>query len=202
MLNLVMQQKNNGSFIQKAIKKIKIDQDAPSDFLYMANVYWGMTEGYHGQLAQIECYNWLDQTCVEECIGILQANVGIENIEFEVNIGTSVQTMFGSVSVRGAIDVMNDQDVWEIKCVDNLQIEHMLQLVVYYWLYSKSVVDVPRGFKLINIRTGEIRSLKTDQVHHIENIVNCLLSQKYKTEERLSDSDFIKECHKVRQSLC
>lgn len=205
MHNLVVHQKQQTSFIQKAIKKIKNPCVEAADFLYVANVYWGMTEGYHGQLAQIECYNWLDQGNVEKCIQVLQSNVDTTNIEFEVNIGSSVQTMFGSVCIRGAIDIVNDEHVWEVKCVDNLQIEHMLQLVVYYWLYMKSTIDAKsRRFKLINVRTGEIRALKTDDAnaHHIENIVNCLLSQKYKTAEKLSDPDFIKECHKARQSWC
>ena len=150
---------------------------------------------------------------MERCLKILQDNVGSKdaednknkNIEFEVGIGTSVQTLYGLIEIRGCVDIITDECAWEGKCVDNLQLEHMLQLVIYFWLYNKcgSNIDVPeRKFKLINIRTGEIRELDTSSAStfHIQNIMDCLFSQKYKHEEKTTDPVFIQECLTARSS--
>jgi hypothetical protein len=200
-------------FIQDAIKKIKVPCVTSADFLYLANVYLAITEGYHGLLAQIENYEWLDAMHVDMCIAILQDNVGTsKGIEFEVNIGSCVQTLYGLVEIRGCVDIISDECAWEVKCVDNLQLEHMLQLVIYFWLHNKcgGELDVAkRKFKLINIRTGEMRELDTsaEASFHIQNIMDCLITQKYKQDAKSCDPDFIEEClqarqHQVDQTTC
>ena len=193
-------------FIKNAIRKIPRPIVHVADFLYMSNVYWTLSEGYHGQLAQIQTYDWLDGDAVKQCIDLLETHVGSNSkCQFEVDTGITIQTVHGTVMISGTMDIVSPHTIWEVKCTESFQLEHMLQLVVYYWLYSKQPENDPdTKFKLINIRSGEIKELDTnpDIACHVQNMIDCLLSYKYKTAEKSHDTDFIQECHKAIQKVC
>ena len=54
------------------------------------------------------------------------------------------------------------------KCVDNITIDHKLQLIVYAWAYSKSMEETngKKDFIILNIKTGEMVKL----IFNIEKI--------------------------------
>lgn len=185
------------NIIAKAVRKIAQPCKTNADFLYLANVYWAINEGYHGQLAQIKKYTWLEDEIAQQCINLLEEHVGLSGTkQFEVDVGTTTQTMFGCIEIGGAIDIMSDDAIWEVKCTDTLQLEHMLQLIVYAWLYQKhgGGTETERLFKIINIRTGEVRQLVDDAQFQIQNIVDALFNYKYKEIERSTDEEFIERC--------
>jgi len=180
-------------FIKNAIKAIKPNPATAPEFLYMSNVYWTITEGYHGQLAQIKSYEWLESEATERCIDLLETHVGSDGCEFEVDVGVTIQTIYGRIMISGTIDIISGggDTVWEVKCTDSFQLEHMMQLILYYWLCSKQP-EPPARYKLINIRSGEVRQLNPSPCH-VQNIVDTLLDYKYKTAERADDATFIQQ---------
>lgn len=193
------------SMMNTAFKKVKCPCTTTSDYLYMANVYWAITEGYHGQLAQITSYDWLSDDIVAACVDVLETQVGCNDIDssmqFEYNIGATIQTLFGKVQVRGAIDILTHDTVWEVKCTDVLQLEHLLQLVVYAWLHQKGGESMQK-YKIINVRTGEVRELDVSCGFKIQNIVDSLFLFKYKNAEKMDDEQFTRQCQEARQKLC
>ena len=191
-------QNSRNPFIQTAMKKVVMPCKVPSDFLYMVNVYIGMTEGYHGRIAQIKQYNWLTDAMVNACITHLESNVSKEGIEFETPILVEEQTIYGRVRISGCMDIVDRDTVWEVKCVDNLQLENMIQLIIYYWMFHKKNVDKDKTFKLINIRTGEIKELIAD-TFNVQKIMDALFAHKYKVVERLDDVELVRHCAVGRQ---
>jgi hypothetical protein len=133
---------------------------------------------------------------VNSCIKHLENNVSKDELEFESRVDIELQTRHGLVKIAGCVDIVNINTVWEVKCVDTLQLEHMIQLILYYWMFQRTnkYLNKDKTFKLINIRTGEIRQLIAN-TYNVENIIECLLDHKYATEERMDDPSFI---HHVR----
>jgi len=181
-------------FIQKMIKNVKMPCKTISDFLYLSTFYSAAVDGYHGRLAQIEEFDWLTQDMVDKCSATMDKYIEKKNVEFEVPSNHSIQTMFGHITITGRLDIVTDPTVWEIKCVDCLQLEHMLQVILYYWLHKMTTVEPENGpvktFKLLNVRTGEIREL-VPKMFLVQNVIDSLISQKYMQEDKATDEEFI-----------
>jgi DNA polymerase III epsilon subunit-like protein len=110
---------------------------------------------------------------------------------------------FGKVLIRGRLDVCDDTTVWELKCVDQIRLEHKLQLVIYAFLWRKTVEPEqgPRVFRLFNIRTEEIWELAstsdatTESLDFlVDRIMVTLLRNKYPEEIVRTDSEFVDHC--------
>ena len=247
----------NSTFILGYINQLKekTQLECVPDWLLLGNIYLCATEGYNYKLKQIQQYDWLEPEMVAKCHRNI-ANIfggSMDDIhkdmhyEFELGTGYDERGAFygfktetyGVVKIRGRVDCINDDVVWELKCVDMLSIEHMLQVVLYAWMWRRIVLqrqenkekqdnqdnqanqdnnlqngidrlfnssnerkkklrDVVldniyqmKQFKLMNIRTGEVRELDTSNTQYIDDIVKILLDSKLRIRELLTDEQFI-----------
>lgn len=188
----------------------KIDKkDSISKFLCMGNLYIALNEKIHSKLEQIDSYKWLTKDMTKVCFKNLKNNVGKEP-EFEFPLGNYenddgskifryVTNSFGEIELTSRTDCIDKKTLWEFKCVSSLSNEHLLQLVVYAWIWEKCMKDKygKKKFKILNIRTGEVKALKYDNFH-IEEIISVLLQNKYYKKPKDNDKDFIDRCNKVR----
>lgn len=202
--------------IQKIINNVltnKIDKkDAIGKFLCMGNLYIALNEKIHSKLSQIDKYKWLTEDMVNICSKNLKNNVG-KDPEFEMSLGNCdrengtkyfkyVTNAYGELEISSRIDCVDKKTLWEFKCVSELSNEHLLQLVVYAWIWEKSMKDQygKKKFKILNIRTGEVKVLKYDNFH-VEEIISILLSNKYYIKPKDNDKDFIERCGKIRERI-
>ena len=88
------------------------------------------------------------------------------------------------------VDAITNTTVWEFKCVDALEIEHLLQVVIYAWIWQLTHPNEPRVFKIMNIRTAEVRIL-TYISAEIDDIVREIIESKYKKQITIRDAEFI-----------
>jgi hypothetical protein len=103
------------------------------------------------------------------------------------------------------VDLITEDCVWEIKCVNTLSNDHFLQVVIYAWLWRLCVEDIEnleniREFKLFNIKTGEIYVLHASS-EELNFIVVALLKDKFGDKETKIDCDFIHECQDYMQKV-
>jgi hypothetical protein len=101
---------------------------------------------------------------------------------------------FGIISITSRIDAIDNLNVWEFKCVDNLTFEHKLQIILYAWAYNKSYMEQEFGkkkFLLLNIKSGELLKLNLDY-YKINQIVELIFQDKYTNKKSLNDDEFIK----------
>jgi hypothetical protein len=87
--------------------------------------------------------------------------------------------------------------------VDNISIDHKLQLILYSWLWKNSDLYKDNGnknFKLLNIRTGELLLLTSDN-YKISQIVELILANKFVKKQILKDDEFIKQVHKLEDKF-
>lgn len=184
------------NFLSKAIDKIKNPCVKICDYLYLGNVYNGIRNQLYFKLAQIKNYDWLSQKMIDVCHKNMAKHVSKQLI-YEDDLGYYCynHNEFGKIEIKGVIDAVDDNIVWEFKCVDILSTDHLLQLVIYAWLWQKNLSKVhgDRQFKIMNIKTGEIRILK-QKWHYIEQIMECLFQNKFGTDIAQTDKKFIKNC--------
>ena len=191
--------------IRQAYNKLNMESTSVSDYLLLTNIYQSINTNYHFKIAQIEEYDWLTEDKINECHKSMSNNIG-KNPIFEHSIFDVIYNLkdHGQIRLNGRIDAFDDTGVWEFKCVSSLQLEHFIQLVIYAWLWNqpqgedgdiKSDAEKygSRKFYLMNIRTEELHELDTTSPY-IEEVVEILLENKYKMQDKISNEVFIKQC--------
>jgi len=194
----------NTSDIKKYIKKINIPCQKISDFLKVGNIYQSLHNKLHFKLAQIKKYNWLNKKMIVECHKNMMF-LNNKNIVFEENITNCEEGLFqfnhkdyGLIRIGARIDAFDTSNVYELKCVDTLTIEHKLQLILYNWLWINSDLQKKYGnrhFKLLNIRTGELLQL-VDDLFKINQVIELVFANKFVKKKVLGDDEFITHIHK------
>jgi hypothetical protein len=176
------------------VANIKSVPSNPSDYLMMANLYGAYTSNYLFKIAQIRDYGWLSKRMVESLLGVLTENVkkDSEYLEFERTLEFEGYE-FGTKEIQlvGRADLIDDDTLWEIKCVDSLKPEHIIQLALYAWLwYQTEEEDLGRrAYKLINIRTGEIQQIRG--IRNLGFVLDFVLDNHFREKVTVTDEAFV-----------
>jgi hypothetical protein len=191
-------------FLQKHEKRMRLrdrDPKTAADFLKWATMYWCYRNGLIFKLAQITRYDWLKMDMVRKCCVHLDRFVGIGDdaaLRFEKAVVlTGAETDFGTVHIQGAIDIYDEtiasaHQGWEIKCVQELNLEHHLQAIVYAWILK--YIGAPcKRYNLLNIRTGELKALDTSH-YLIDDVMRILFLNKYGPQVVRNDAAFLEMC--------
>lgn len=180
-------------------------------YLCIGNLYVTLSEKIYSKLKQIDKYDWLTKEMVDMCKKNISSNI-LKSAQYEQELGQCenengkffqyITNTYGTINIKGRVDCYDDEVLWEFKCVESLQLEHMLQLVVYMWIWEKSMKKNygKRKFKLLNIRTGEVREIKYKS-HVIDEIMDVIFINKYIPKEKDDDAEFIQKCIKSSSSL-
>ena len=79
------------------------------------------------------------------------------------------------------LDALTYKNIYEIKCVDRLTDEHLIQLALYGWLWQRKpngkeqlceANNGTRGLRLVNMRSGELREL-TSTPQQLEEVAQA-----------------------------
>jgi hypothetical protein len=158
-----------------------------------------MNEKLYHKMKQITKFNWMTEENVKKCWEPLDRYLPPDEILYEEEIShiTDKYQEYGPIEINGRFDAVTNDTVWELKCVETITIEHMLQVIIYAWLYREEYYEKlgSKKFKLLNMRTGEVRVLNTSS-HLIDETMQLLFENKYRVPPSLSDEEFIEKCHK------
>jgi hypothetical protein len=238
---IMSNQGKNHAFIIQYIDKLRGKKrlEGVADWLLLGNIYLCATEGYNYKLKQITEYDWLELEMVHKChrnIDTVLDRHKITQFEFVLGLDESSQgnkcfiyktEVYGNLNLSARVDCIDTDTVWELKCVEMLSNEHMLQVVLYSWIWrkineqsqlefdnfkakAKTAISISelaklqkikdnlelyemRKFKLMNIRTGEVRELDITKTALIDEIVKILMDSKLRIREALSDEEFIEQ---------
>jgi hypothetical protein len=181
-------------FLVNAMSKVPKKCEQISDWLYICNLYYATIEGIFFKIAQITDYSWLPIEKVEACHRTMSMylpnNLEYERVIAEKHIYNS--SKFGEIHFYARVDALNNSAVWEFKCVDQLQLEHYLQVIVYAWLWHNAMEEKvgTRKFKIMNIRNGHLKELILNW-DVINNVIDILLENAFVKAKSLSDNDFL-----------
>jgi hypothetical protein len=151
-------------------------------YLYAATYDISYNSNYMYRLKQINSYDWITQ---DVDIGYKRIEPYIADVEREVNgLSNIIRVTHNGISyecqLSARFDAINKTNLYEFKCVNELTLEHKLQLIVY--AYIKPGLK----YKLINFKTGQIYEMKP-QTHLIDHAVELLLLNKQSQIEHIDD---------------
>ena len=206
---------NEHPFLKDTFRQLDPFCKSPSDYLYMSNVYIAMKEKLYFKLNQIdkkEC-NWLSSSVVEKCKDLLDTHImhdgakGIlqeqtiidttmitEHLNLDAILQKHMNIDFPEAKYRftARVDLITDATIWELKCTSQISVEHLLQVVIYAWLWYGMHPCSDKNFKILNIKTGELLLLNAS-MEQLTTIVVLLLKGKYSKQKLLTDIEF-KRC--------
>ena len=209
-------------FLKKHIEGLPTICNSISDYLSLSNTYVAVKEKLYFKINQIKQdeYNWLTEDTVNACFTRIHGTLRDECIQNESFSGELEQTIIKQCDDRihkkiddflcdffpdelfrftARVDLTTDFCVWELKCTTNITNEHLLQVVIYAWIWRMVVEDMEnleniRDFKIFNIKTGELLVLDAT-TEQLNDIMLHLLRGKYGKKEQKKDVDFFSECH-------
>lgn len=204
---------NTKKFIDKRRENfnIHLSKNPISAFLFTGNMYIALNENIYSKLTQIDKYDWLTEKMIKQCHKNLSENLS-ENTLYEQELGNfegdfgggkyhvHKTNMYGTIYIKGRADAIDGDTLWELKCVNSIQFENLLQVIVYAWLHQKTTSKAGMKYKILNIRTGEVRELMYEN-YIIEEIMSILFENKYYKKDKDSDEQFILKCKNMRESI-
>jgi hypothetical protein len=187
-----------------------------SDYLYASNIYIATQERLYFKLKQIEPdeYTWLNRENVIKCLKRLDAHVLTECrhkipifekvlIDYSMDkehedIDAILAPHFNNKTIfrfSARVDLVTENTLWELKCTSKITIDHLLQVVIYAWLWKILIAD-DRNIRILNIKTGELLQLEAT-MDELTLIVVALLQGKYCPPVIKTDEEFIQDCRNM-----
>jgi hypothetical protein len=209
-------EENSTNFLMERANLMPSECETISHYLYLSCLYSATCTKTYSRLKQIplDDYTWLDDDTVEKCIERLRNTIGTDcstiwQPEYIIIRGDSdddhmlidkLLSPYTTIPYRfaGRADYLTDDAIWELKCTNQLTIEHKLQVIMYAWLYLHKGYGVPKKkekeFHLFNYKTNEhLRLCATRE--QLTSIVVEIIKGKQELE-KLSNEEFLNQLHK------
>jgi len=191
----------------------------PENLLKLANQYCAFRTEYIYKLNQIPRYDWLSDEHLNAAMERMKGHLSHE-CNFEVQVET-MGTILGK-TLNGRIDIFDRKTntLWEIKAVKSLKREHLIQTVIYGYLFQKlldskpeyqakyfgtfdekspeKIIDRnPLKCRCFNILNGQILELSFES-SSIEGMLQMIIYAKYFDGRTEADDDFLRELIKTQ----
>jgi hypothetical protein len=208
--SLLEMKENEHLYLKNIVKELPTECVSIDDYLFLANVHIAIQERLYFKLKQIgrNEYNWVSNEIIQQCRERLDANIGVEcdtilpeseqiiihhSMEDEHAKIDQALLPFFDENVRfrfsAIVDIVTEKSVWELKCTTQITIDHMLQVIIYAWLWK--ILDKPeRMFRIFNVKTGEKWVLQSNMDELLQIIV-ALLKGKYGKNSVKTDEEFL-----------
>lgn len=146
---------------------------------------------------QLPHFHWLSLAQVNQCAHEMIKFISRDS-EFEITLPSKI---VNGVQINGTADIIDHGPtkqgqkavLWELKCVSELKLEHLLQLCIYAYLCG-DIYD----YRLYNITTGEIRGVtwRPELIDLVELIVNAKITD----PSLMDDEKFVKTMDEIRKN--
>jgi hypothetical protein len=218
---------NDHSYLKKIVQDLPEKIETIEEYLYIANISVAVQETLYFKLKQIDRdeYNWLTQGMIARCTDRLDNVIGKECKDIMPRIEETIISQsddkahariddflaphFGAdVKFRftARTDLITNDSIWEMKCTSKISIDHMLQVVIYAWIWkmrgsSDDQQSDEKVFKIFNIKTNELLVLDAS-IGDLNNVMLALLKGKFQKQQIKVDDEFIGDCKNYLQYLC
>lgn len=184
---------------KKWVDAVRSVPKTPSDYLGLANIYSSYISGYNHKIAQIKEYNWLNDKHVDKLLNVLESSIhgDPKQMLFEETLTLEGYEFNNEqLHIQGRADLIDDITLWELKCVDSIKPEHIVQLALYayIWQMTESKEKGMRKFCILNIRTGEIQEITG--IENLKMVMDIVLDNAFRVTPKLTDEEFIEICLK------
>lgn len=171
----------------------KLDKFEPENIFELVAIYLGLSNNLVHKILQISNYKFVTKQNLKLCVKRLDHHLGdTTKIKFEVYNEAEVLNVIER-TINGFIDCITKDTIWEFKCLGgSIQPIHLLQLVIYGWLYWNTH-RISKNMKILNILSGEKYEIKATP-QQLDEVIQILIKHKYTPQTKLSDEEFIKNC--------
>jgi len=203
-------------YLKTILETMNMNTETISDYLFMANIFVASQEKLYYKLRQIERdeYNWLTPQSLSKCkqrlLDVLEPEceesrpvieesiINYIDEESHIAIDRLLDPHFPEEKFRfsARIDLGTEKTIWELKCTSTISQDHLLQTVIYAWIWRTVYPDAEQVFRIFNIKTGMILRLESDK-SILDRIVLELLKGKYERYYPQEDTEFIESCIKL-----
>lgn len=127
-----------------ACKPFKLTEIDPlnisvEEALYICNCWTAYVSGYINPIYQIKRYDWISECAVHQCLARVESLNLPMKCEFEKRMFTSGANELIGRKLSGVVDGIDDEHIYEFKCVGALDVRHVLQLMLY--MYIQNSID-------------------------------------------------------------
>lgn len=186
--------------------ELLVDESHPltiPKLLKIATLWTSYTSGYLFKLRQIRNYNWLTRDQLRECKERVRSLKIGANAEFERKVELEERPELANRRLTGYIDLLTGNRVYELKCVEMVKTEHLLQLAIYMYLFLARKPESEHGsyeFYLYNILSDELIQI-TSTFQQLSEMVGLLIRSKYFAPFTLEDGDFVAKITDIRETM-
>lgn len=139
-----------------------------NDIAYISIVYNSLVTGFIGKREQINNYEWLTNDNINDSLHIMSKYISPKAM-YEQQIMHIVKNNI-VVGIVDTIDYVNDI-IFELKCTSELSKEHILQLVIYSYIYEKSIINITE-MKNKKIMIEYVDLIETKKVAELVELCN------------------------------
>ncbi len=200
--------KNINEINENDIIEIKnLNNIGPKELLFISNNWCAKNSGYQYKLNQITKYNWLSEKKLNKCCKRLYKHIS-PNAIYEQKYLTYNQNELYNRTIVGIIDCIDNNNIWEFKCVEKIKKEHFIQLAFYNYIYLKykqnnilnfiinnnndNNNDIALSFYIFNILDNNIYEIKSD-IDKLSEMVKLIIFDKYYKKNKILDVKFIND---------
>jgi hypothetical protein len=182
----------------------------PEELLYLTNKWSALSSGFTFKMKQITTYRWLTQDMLDRCVSRLKEHIS-KNAQYENFYSIDYETSeIDSKILRGYVDCVdviidskgnNITNIWEFKCVTEIDRVYFLQVALYIYIYLENMepgysMD-NMNFFLFNILDHEIYQISITR-SSLKKLVDFLFISKFGSVKHISDQEFLNINSKIK----
>ncbi len=132
----------------------------------------------------------------------LARNLTMEKpLEQRLSIDNQITKIVGRADMIHSRDKGRDVTIWEVKFVTTLSHEHVVQTVIYGYLWAMAHQDKPfPRLVLYNVKNDEKWEIRTT-LEHAKQVIEEVLRAKYTSNGEIPTNVFLKRCADVREEV-
>lgn len=181
----------------------------PENLVQLANNYCAFRTEYVYKLNQIVKYDWLTESHLRASLIRMKSKIS-RNCRFEIPVSLLIPSM--NKCLQGCIDIIdiNNRTLWEIKAVNSINYEHLIQTAIYGHIINKELKNpnyrmkllqmdektanaessVELKYKVFNILDGSIIEIKFTE-SKLDQMLEMLIYAKYYERKLEGDDNFV-----------
>jgi hypothetical protein len=130
------------------------------EILELANVWNSTKTGFIFKIKQITKYDWLSESELEACLGRLKSLGLVADGKYEYYLSHQGARELYNRKLVGYADYVDNNRVFEFKCVQSLDPVHFIQLAIYMYLVKienqRSMIKTHGAESLAHVKPGDM----------------------------------------------
>lgn len=179
---------------ESLIDKIKIEDINEVNILEISNEWNSYKSGFLFKKYQINNYNWLSKENLKISIERLESLNISKNAMFEKRYELKENRIILNREINGYVDCIDNNNIYEFKCVEKIQNEHILQLSIYMYMHKDqmqtNINENEYHYYLYNILTDELIEISCIY-EKLKEMIKYIIEQKYYTKNKKTDIEFM-----------